>query len=131
MSLRNPLSGLKKKMKWWLAGGRDELEKRGADKGEESLTSLLPKQGPHVVMKGRCGHPWPGNKVDVGGEQVDSMDLTLHSDGSGCVPTSERGEGGVIKGRETSRRDFPSTPSISNSGESGGMQIAPYFNCCL
>ena len=170
MSLRNPLSGLKKELKRRLGGGGDELEPCGADDGGESvgLTGSLPQPELHVVVGGRHDFTRPGNEIGVGGGRVDSTDLPPHSGGPEFAPVNRResstGEReAAIETREASRRDSylglggegvaesgpgreghdtdgakvdqigppVSTPSISNSGESGSTQTVPHSSCCL
>lgn len=126
MSLRNPLSKLKKKLKRRLGGGRDELEGCGADDGGESvdLTGSLLQSEPHADVKGRHGHLRPGNETDVGGGRVDSADLPPHSGSSELAAVNERGDDrgereAAIERRNASRGDSRLGPGGEDVAESG------------
>ena len=107
MRLRNPFSGLKKKLKRRLARGKHEPETGGTDACGEGAdgTDLLLQPEPNLKGEDGHNHPQSGNEADVDGERVGSADPLPHSDDPGSVPASESGHGGgeregVIEGRE-------------------------------
>ena len=125
MSLRNPLSGLKK-LRRRLGVGGDELEGCEAD-GGEGVGSMgsLPQSEPHAVMEGRHGRPWPGNETDMSGGRVDSMDPPLYSGCSEFSPVNERGDN--IGGREAAseRREASNRNSYLDLGGEGVAETGP------
>jgi len=94
MSLRRGFSGLKKKLKHRLAGGRHEPGGIGAEASGESVDSIgsFPQPiGPehHVIGKGEYDRPQSGKMADADKERVDSTDPALRSDDYGLAPVSE------------------------------------------
>lgn len=119
MSLRNPLSGLKKKMKRRLAGGGHEPE-RGPDVSGERVdeTSSLPQQE-HLLAEGEHDRLQSGNKDDADGRRVGSTDPLPHSDDSGFVPVDRSGRSGgereaIVEGREADERNLHVRPGIED-----------------
>jgi len=128
MSLRNPFSGLKKKLKRRLAGGRHEPERVGTDTSGEGVDRMgsLVEPGPHDIAKGGHDRPLSGNEAGVDGGRVDSTDPSLRSGGSGFVPASEReherGGQAVIRGEEVSKGNLNLALDVQGVVESGPSQ---------
>ena len=96
MSFRKFSSGLKKKLKRRLRGGRHEQDGIGPSAGGERVDSMGPHPQPehHVIAEGERDRAQSGNEADADEGRVDSADPTRSSDG----PVSEsRCDGG---GRE-------------------------------
>jgi len=126
MSLRNPFSGLKKKLKRRLAGGRHEPDGGGTDIGGEGddWTGSLAQPGPHVIAERERNRPLAGSEAGTDGGRVDSTDPPLHSDDSGFVPASERehergGEVVAIRGEEVNKRNLYLALDVQGVAESG------------
>ena len=116
MSLRKFSSGLKKKLKRRVAGGKPGGP--GADASGETVdsTGSSPQPESHVTAKGEHDHPQPGNQDDADGGRIDSTDPTPRSDDSGFMPASgSQHDGGgsevAIEGGEAGKWDLP--PGLS------------------
>ena len=143
MSHRNPLSGLKKKLKRRLAGGRDDPERIGTDSDRDqdvASTGSLPQTEPHVVVKDGHDCSQLGNEGDVDKGRADSTDPPPHSesDGPGPVPVSERGhdrgEKAAVEGGEVSGSELCLSLGVGGVAESrpsreGSVQVIDGKKC--
>ena len=110
MSFRKIFSGLKKKSRHRLAGGKHEPEGMGADVGGQSVDSMgsLPRPEHRVIGKGEHGRPQSKNRAKADAGRIDSKDPALYSNDSGPVPVGVgqhdiRERKAVIEGKEVGR----------------------------